>query len=92
MLSYLHFPKTDFGLPTCLCPCRERGYLLPCTVNQLGSNSLFHLVFVLELPTGNKQRSLPLKHLATLLMKDLHCTKQETHPANSQKLVIDLDC
>lgn len=66
---------------------------MACMGDQFRSNSLANLIwfFVLKLPTGNEQRSLPLKHLGTLLIQGLHCTEQETQPANTEQLAIDLD-
>lgn len=64
---------------------------MACIVFQLGSNSLVNLIFVLEMPIGNEEKSLPLEHLGMLLIWVLHCTKQQTHPANNEQLVTDLD-
>lgn len=66
---------------------------MACVGNGFSSNSLVNLIFfvVLKLPTGNEQRSLPLKHLGTLLIQGLPCAEQETQPANTEQLAIDLD-
>lgn len=93
-LSHLHFPKRDFGFPTHFYTCREGAASWPAWV--IGSGVIawliwFFFFFGLKLPTGNEQRSLPLKHLGTLLIQGLLCTEQETQPANTEQLAIDLD-
>lgn len=94
-LSHLRFPKwKDLALPTNIfLHLQSRSCLVACVGNRFRSNSWVNLIFffALKLPTGNEQRSLPLKHLGTLLIQGLHCAERETQPANTEQLAIDLD-